>query len=496
MLERKLCGWMAGSRAWTMRVSVATVTAVAVMVVMAGASTSAGATGQDHGHGHAHDHDHAHDGPGHAHGQAPKASPLAEAASAAGQPRGKTAAQRKAEIIQDPRRLDPGMMSRRADLLAQAEGELAQGNAQSAEKTLDRAAGMLHAADTEMGLVRAYMQAGDYRRALSFAAHTAGAHPEDISGLGLYAWLLHLGGQPAVARQLLDQTLAQVRPSQREAPSVRLLAEVSQRLQAQQLALDGTLLQPPMRLAPMPHGAVPTEQARVAGAAWLLPDGQHALLPLVAMPMDAPGTRLWLRNGLGRTVQATPEKAFPDIGLRLVHLREPLADPKDEAVAALWQVPPRDAFPGTPAVVMSHARSAQASAAWPLLSVGFLGAPVPAPAFAAAPVPAPATQPATQPAPQPMPQPVPVSWRRLGIPLPEGQGAGPVLDMSGRLLGLAVPVSDGAQLVVPISRLRQVVGERFGQVASEPTGQRQPVDQLYEGLLRATLQAIVAPPLN
>lgn len=481
MLERKLCGWMAGSRARAMRVSLASVTAVAMMV---GVSTSVGAAEQEH--------DHAHEGHNHAHAPAPKASPVAPAASASVQPRGKTAAQRKAEIIQDPRHLDPGMMSRRADLLAQAESELSQGNAQAAEKTLDRAAGMLHAADTEMGLVRAYMQAGDYRRALSFAAHTAGAHPEDISGLGLYAWLLHLGGQPAVARQLLDQTLTQVRPSQREAPSVRLLAEVSQRLQAQRLALDGAMLQPPMRLAPMAHGAVPAEQARVAGAAWLLPDGQHALVPLAAMPLEAPGTRLWLRNGLGRTVQATPEKVFPDIGLRLVHLREPLADPKDEAVAALWQVPARDAFPGTPAVVMSHARSPQASAAWPLLSVGFLGAPVPAPAFEAASAP-----PAMSASPaQPAPQPVPVSWRRLGIPLPEGQGASPVLDMAGRLLGLAVPVPDGAQLVVPISRLRQVVGERFGQVSSEPTGQRQPVDQLYEGLLRATLQAIVAPPLN
>ena len=481
MLERKLCGWMAGSRARAMRVSLASVTALAMMV---GVSTSVGAAEQEH--------DHAHEGHSHAHAPAPKASPVAPAASAVTQPRGKTAAQRKAEIIQDPRHLDPGMMSRRADLLAQAESELSQGNAQAAEKTLDRAAGMLHAADTEMGLVRAYMQAGDYRRALSFAAHTAGAHPEDISGLGLYAWLLHLGGQPAVARQLLDQTLTQVRPSQREAPSVRLLAEVSQRLQAQRLALDGAMLQPPMRLAPMAHGAVPAEQARVAGAAWLLPDGQHALVPLAAMPLEAPGTRLWLRNGLGRTVQATPEKVFPDIGLRLVHLRDPLADPKDEAVAALWQVPARDAFPGTPAVVMSHARSPQASAAWPLLSVGFLGAPVPAPASEAASAP-----PAMSASPaQPAPQPVPVSWRRLGIPLPEGQGASPVLDMAGRLLGLAVPVPDGAQLVVPISRLRQVVGERFGSVASEPTGQRQPVDQLYEGLLRATLQAIVAPPLN
>jgi len=485
MLERKLCGWIAGPRARAMRVSLASVTAVAMMV---GVSTSVGAAEQEH--------DHAHEGHNHAHAPAPKASPVAPAASAVTQPRGKTAAQRKAEIIQDPRHLDPGMMSRRADLLAQAESELSQGNAQAAEKTLDRAAGMLHAADTEMGLVRAYMQAGDYRRALSFAAHTAGAHPEDISGLGLYAWLLHLGGQPAVARQLLDQTLTQVRPSQREAPSVRLLAEVSQRLQAQRLALDGAMLQPPMRLAPMAHGAVPAEQARVAGAAWLLPDGQHALVPLAAMPLEAPGTRLWLRNGLGRTVQATPEKAFPDIGLRLVHLREPLADPKDEAVAALWQVPARDAFPGTPAVVMSHARSPQASAAWPLLSVGFLGAPVPAPAFEAASAPPAMSASPAQPAPQPAPQPVPVSWRRLGIPLPEGQGASPVLDMAGRLLGLAVPVPDGAQLVVPISRLRQVVGERFGQVSSEPTGQRQPVDQLYEGLLRATLQAIVAPPLN
>lgn len=48
----------------------------------------------------------------------------------------------------------------------------------AAAATIERAAMMLHAPDTEMGLVRSYMQAGHYRRALAFCAHTAGVHRE------------------------------------------------------------------------------------------------------------------------------------------------------------------------------------------------------------------------------------------------------------------------------------------------------------------------------
>ena len=53
----------------------------------------------------------------------------------------------------------------------------------------------MHAADTEIALVRGHMQAGDYRRALAFGAHTAGAHLDVVGGSLLYVWLLHAGGQ-------------------------------------------------------------------------------------------------------------------------------------------------------------------------------------------------------------------------------------------------------------------------------------------------------------
>ena len=81
-------------------------------------------------------------------------------------------------------------MKERAALLDAAEAALARGDTEAALAGFERAAGMLHAPDTEMGLVRSQMQAGQYRRALAFAAHTAGAHLEAPAASALYAWLL------------------------------------------------------------------------------------------------------------------------------------------------------------------------------------------------------------------------------------------------------------------------------------------------------------------
>ena len=66
-----------------------------------------------------------------------------------------------------------------ARVLAEGEQRLAAGDAAGAEAAFDRAAGAAHDHDVEISLVRAYMQAGDYRRALAFAAHAAGAHGDD-----------------------------------------------------------------------------------------------------------------------------------------------------------------------------------------------------------------------------------------------------------------------------------------------------------------------------
>lgn len=95
--------------------------------------------------------------------------------------------------------------SERSALLAQGESALARGDVGNALAAFERAALMLHAADTEMALVRTYMQAGEYRRAVSFSAHTAGAHRQAVAGRGalcLAALARRAGrGGAAAARQ-------------------------------------------------------------------------------------------------------------------------------------------------------------------------------------------------------------------------------------------------------------------------------------------------------
>ncbi|MBC8055951.1 MAG: hypothetical protein H7Y61_05185, partial [Rhizobiales bacterium] len=115
---------------------------------------------------------------------------------------------RSPQVVTDFRAVDPALQQQRALVLRRAEAELALGDTSAAIEAFDSAAMMLHAPDTEMGLVRAYMQAGEYRRALAFCAHTAGAHLESASPAALYAWLLRAGGQKAVADRTLDAALA------------------------------------------------------------------------------------------------------------------------------------------------------------------------------------------------------------------------------------------------------------------------------------------------
>ena len=108
-----------------------------------------------------------------------------------------------------------------------------------------------HDHDLEISLVRAYMQAGEYRRALAFAAHAAGAHGNEPAASALYAWLLASGGQEQVARRLLDAALA-------ASPADATLTHVAARLAEPWPVADEKLLVPPARFAPYAFGAVAT----------------------------------------------------------------------------------------------------------------------------------------------------------------------------------------------------------------------------------------------
>ena len=91
--------------------------------------------------------------------------------------------------------ISPERLKEKAQLLATGEAALARIDLDAALQAFDRAASIQHAADTEMALVRTYLQAGQYRRALASGAHTAGAHLDVVAGSALYAWLLNTGGQ-------------------------------------------------------------------------------------------------------------------------------------------------------------------------------------------------------------------------------------------------------------------------------------------------------------
>lgn len=141
-------------------------------------------------------------------------------------------------------------LQERTLLLKKGESALVRLEVDSALQAFERAALILHAADTEIALVRAYMQGGEYRRALAFGAHTAGAHLDVIGGSALYAWLLYIGGQPAIAQRLLSEV-------ESRSPDKPLIKTVQQQL-ASGLPRAGhatpALLTLPTRLAPYGSG--------------------------------------------------------------------------------------------------------------------------------------------------------------------------------------------------------------------------------------------------
>lgn len=352
----------------------------------------------------------------------------------------------------------PARLQERAELLKKGETALARLDVTGALDAFERAALIEHAADTEIALVRAYMQSGDYRRALAFGAHTAGAHLDEVGGSLLYVWLLYAGGQPAIAQRLLADAETRM-------PGNPKVQAVRQQLRSAMLVASGPLLALPTRLAPYGGMKGLPASARVVGSAVLLHGGTKALLPLSLLPASG---RLWLRNGLGQLVQARTDQKFSELGVALVRLQSRLPVPDESLVAV------SDAFPGSPAFAVEYAATPDAAPAWPLLRTGFLGS-------------ASGT----------------TGERLLGLALPAGPRGGPVFNAGGQLIGLALPgrTGQGGDRLVPASELRKALGATFSAVppqAGIPAAPASPkphvsVDKIYEASLKTGLQVIAVP---
>lgn len=333
----------------------------------------------------------------------------------------------------------------RAQWLKEGESALSRLDVPGAQAAFDRAASITHSADTELGLVRTLMQAGAYRQALAFGAHTAGAHPDEPQGAVVYAWLLHLGGQEAAARRLIDDTHART-------PGSPLIADVRSQLKSDRLLAKSDQLQAPARLAPYGQGAFLPAGARVVGSGVLLAPGRRAFVPLALVP---PSGRVWVRNGLGQLARASVERRLAAQGVAVLRLSRALSGGEGvtEGVG--------DAFPGSIAHAVEFMPAANAEPAWPLLKSGFLGMPRSG-----------------------------AGTRDLGIALPPGPGGGPVFDSKGRWIGMANRANGGNHLVSS-SRLREAAGPRLVAVAVHGALPTAP-DQIYETALRSALQIIAA----
>lgn len=349
----------------------------------------------------------------------------------------------------------------RAALLSRAESELARGEVATATDTFDRVAQTQHAADIEMGLVRSYMQAGQYRRALAFCAHVAGAHRESAAAGALYAWLLRAGGQAAFAERTLNTTLER-------APQDAVALAARQAFASPLPVAAGLLLHAPHRMAPQAvmlrgQASVP-QRAAVVSSGVLIGDGSLALVPSAAARSASSGP-LWVRNGLGQTTRATVDGAGQPLeafGVTVLRLDAPL-DP-----GGARGLPPRDPFAGSPGFAVEYAESDAAVAAWPWLTPGFFGS------FKGD-----------------------VGLRRLGIEVAGRQHGGPVLDANGRLAGIVLQGPDREALMLPASRWQHLAG---AAPADAPQGAAASpavraafaasADQAYESGLRLALQLI------
>lgn len=346
----------------------------------------------------------------------------------------------------------PSTATVRAARLHQGETALMQGDAEAAMQAFEQAGALGHDPAIELGLVSAAMQAGHYRQALGFAAHTAGEHAQDAACLATYLWLLRLGGQADFARQLWATA------SQRTWPEAdqRVLQAVRDAWAGPWPRAEGLLRQSPLHLAPHPHGQTVPNGARVLASGTLVRDAQGVQRAIVPASVVTAGARqdCWVRNGLGFTVKARLDQVA---GL-VATLRLEEAMP-DEATAA-----PRDAFPGSPAHAFAQAvaPAPDGAAAWPLMKMGFAG------------------------------QVHRQGGRLLGIEVQAGSNplGGPVLDAQGRLTGVAIGLGADPEpeRLVPTSTLARLGW--LGPPAQNPQGAPLPSDELYEHGLKSTLQLI------
>lgn len=247
--------------------------------------------------------------------------------------------------------------------------ELAQGNTEKIKDELEQAIGNFHAVENELAIIQTLMQAGEYRHALSAAAHTQAEHPDDIDGTLFYAYLLTLGGQTMPTKQLLEASL-QAQPNNKALN--HLLAQIKQQ-QLNSQTLNSDLSDNDIQLYPFSQ-SISQALIHVSNGV-IVGDGTQVVTTLDTLKIVNPKTSnlnpsVWVRNGLGKQTEAEVQQTFPQVNLALLRLKQPLS--KNNAAAIVAQ---KTASAGTPYYLSGYRLTAPQQTDWPIIKTDILGMP-------------------------------------------------------------------------------------------------------------------------
>lgn len=287
-------------------------------------------------------------------------------------------------------------------IMSAASRALAAGDTARAADLFEQAARIDDATpEAEIGMVRAYLQGGEYRKALAFATLVAGEHLGSSKAEAFLAWVEFIGGQKQFALKRLDAALAQA-PSNPDLREVRARIRAMAGVEAYVPSATTTLALDPV--VPLQEDIFDAAAMQTRASGVVVANGTRVLTGAAAVA-GASGN-LWVRNGLGYMRPAVIEHVDGQTGVTVLRLEEPF----QPAVSMdVWQT--ARVFPGSPCYVVDFPALGLNRPVWPVLSAGLLGRM--------------GAQPRTM---------------DLTVKLPAGPRGGAAFDSAGRLLGLVLPV--------------------------------------------------------
>ena len=231
---------------------------------------------------------------------------------------------------------------------------LVQGDIERSRNQLDEASGNFHSAEIELAMIQTLMQAGEYRHALSAAAHTQAEHKDFSDATLFYAWLLAIGGQTQPAKDLLTASL-----EHHPHPDLtRLLAQINKNQLNSNAFMSANI-----QLGPITDTKFLLKCKFLASG--IVIDKNHVITSRASLGKNK---RFNMLDGLGHLFKARIDETFTDIYLARLIIENPAS------TLTPVEIVDTTPFPGTPIYSVGFPQDAKPN--WPQLSIDILGAPV------------------------------------------------------------------------------------------------------------------------